>query len=82
MTMVLPDPVAILLQILLNVPSSHGTVMPTLSDSGASVSQMRVSIASSWQKKNRRSSRSDGSFQYWSNWRVMPVRPGYVAGWY
>ncbi len=60
MTMVLPEPVAILAQSRVNAPPSDGMSMPTFSAAGASVSQISVSMASSWQKKNRRCSRLFG----------------------
>jgi hypothetical protein len=56
MTRVLPEPVAILAQRREKGPPSSGTSTPWRSPAGASASQIRVSTASSWQKKNRRSS--------------------------
>ena len=53
-TMVLPVPVAIFEQSLVNGPPSPGMTMPCLSAGGASVNQISVSMASNWQKKNRR----------------------------
>ena len=50
--------------------------MPTFSAAGASVSQISVSIASSWQKKNRRLSNSSGFVQCSRRRFVMPVTPG------
>ncbi len=50
--------------------------MPTFSAAGASVSQIRVSTASSWQKKNRRVSNSSGLVQCSRRRLVMPVMPG------
>jgi hypothetical protein len=50
--------------------------MPTRSDAGASVSQMSVSIASSWQKKNRFGLSRSELHQCSNNRRVMPVTPG------
>ena len=50
--------------------------MPTRSAAGASVSQISVSIASSWQKKNRCRSYRSESRQCSSNRRVMPLTPG------
>ena len=79
MTTVLPVPVAILAHRRRKPPPSPGTSMPTFSLSGASVSQMSVSAASSWQKKNRRLSCSSGSVQYSSRRLVMEVTPGYPA---
>ena len=46
MTMVLPEPVAILEQRRLKFPPSEGISMPTFADAGDSVSQIRVSMAS------------------------------------
>ena len=76
MTTVLPDPVAILEQRRSKLPPSEGTSMPALSDSGASVSQISVSAASNWQKKNRRFPNSSGSLQYSSSRLVTLVTPG------
>ena len=76
MTMVLPEPVAILQHCRANAPPSPGISMPTRSAAGASVSQISVSIASSWQKKKRRASNSSGSRQCSSSRLVMLVTPG------
>ena len=77
-SMVFPEPVAILLHRRRNGPPSLGIVMPTLTEAGASASQMSVSMASIWQKKNL-SGLCSGSRQ-WSRRRlVMPVTPGYPA---
>lgn len=51
-TIVLPEPVAILLHSRVNGPPSPGTTIPTRLDAGSSINQISVSIASSWQKKN------------------------------
>src|SRR5579864_4028046 len=75
-TIVLPDPVAIFEQIRRKLPPSEGISMPTRSDAGASVSQIRVSTASSWQKKNRRVSNSSGFRQCSSRRLVIPLTPG------
>ena len=48
----LPEPVAIFEQSRVNAAPSEGISMPTFSDAGASASQISVSIASNWQKKN------------------------------
>ena len=53
-TMVLPEPVAILEQSRRNRPPSPGTSIPCRSAGLASISQISVSMASNWQKKNRR----------------------------
>jgi hypothetical protein len=79
MTSVLPDPVAILAQSRANGPPSPGTSMPCRSPADASVSQISVSTASSWQKKNRRSCQFSGSRQCWRSRWVVPVAPGYPA---
>ena len=76
MTTVLPVPVAILAHDRGNAPPSPGTSMPTRSAAGASRSQIRVSTASSWQKKNRRESNSCGSVQCASSRRVTVEAPG------
>jgi hypothetical protein len=79
MTMVLPVPVAILQHRRRKSPPSPRISMPTRSAAGASISQMSVSTASSWQKKNRRRSNSSGSRQCASSRLVMLVTPGYPA---
>ena len=63
MTTVLPVPVAIFAHRRANVPPSDATSTPTLSAGVASVSQISVSAASSWQKKNCRAANSSESFQ-------------------
>ena len=78
-TTVFPEPVAIFAHNRSNCPPSEGICSPTFSFSGASTSQIRVSAASSWQKKNCRLANSSGSFQYVSNLFVIPVTPGYPA---
>ena len=78
-TTVFPVPVAILQHSLVNSPPSPGTLMPTLSESGPSTSQIKVSTASNWQKNNRRSSTPSRLFQCSSRRRVTPVTPGYPA---
>jgi len=87
MTMVLPEPVAILEQRRGKLPPSPGMSMPTRSDAGASVSQIRVSMASSWQKKRRWFSRCSGSrpvfeetFGYASYAGIVGFAPGVNAG--
>ena len=54
MTTVLPVPVAILEQSRRKKPPSPGTTIPCFSAGLASMSQINVSMASNWQKKNRR----------------------------
>ena len=78
-TTVFPVPVAILQHCRTNSPPSPGTSIPTLSESGPSTSQIKVSMASSWQKNKRRSSAPSRSFQCSSKRRVTPVTPGYPA---
>ena len=73
MTMVFPEPVAIFAQRRGKSPPSLGMSIPWRSAGSASVSQISVSIASNWQKKNRRSLRSSGSRQCCSSARVIPV---------
>lgn len=51
-----PEPVAILRHCLIKGPPSPERSTPTRFAAGSSVGQIRVSSASSWQKKNRRSS--------------------------
>ena len=75
MTIVLPVPVAIFEQIRLNGPPSPGMTMPCRSAGGASTSQISVSMASNWQKKNRRKSRSSRSRQCSSSRLVIPLAP-------
>ncbi len=75
-TIVLPDPVAIFEHNLKKSPPSPGISTPCFSAGDASASQMRVSIASSWQKKKRRPSRCSGSCQCSKRRLVMPVTPG------
>ena len=79
MTTVLPEPVAIFAHSRLKAPPSEGISTPTFSAAGASASQMSVSTASIWQKKNRRFSNSSGSVQCANSRFVMPVTPGYPA---
>ena len=79
MTTVFPAPVAIFEQTRPNSPPSDGTSMPTLAGAGASVSQIRVSTASNWQKKKRRFSYSCGSVQWRSNSPVTAETPGQPA---
>jgi hypothetical protein len=76
MTMVLPEPVAILQHWRANAPPSPGISIPTRSAAGASTSQMSVSTASNWQKKKRRVSNSSGSRQCSSRRLVMLETPG------
>jgi hypothetical protein len=76
MTMVLPEPVAILQHWRSKRPAVAGISMPTRSAAGASVSQISVSMASNWQKKNRRASNSSGSRQCSSSRLVMLETPG------
>ena len=54
MTMDFPLPVAIFEHRQWKGPPSPGISMPCFSAASASASQISVSIASSWQKKNRR----------------------------
>ena len=49
-TIVLPEPVAILLHNRSHAPPSPATSMPCLYESGASTHQISVSMASIWQK--------------------------------
>ena len=79
MTIVLPEPVAILAQRRWKSPPSEGIAMPSRFAAGASSSHISVSAASSWQKKNRRASNSSGSRQCSNNRLVTPVTPGYPA---
>ena len=79
MTTVLPEPVAIFAHSRWNAPPSEGMSTPTFSAAGASASQISVSTASSWQKKNRRLSNSSGFVQCSSRRFVIPVTPGYPA---
>src|SRR5690606_920605 len=76
-TIVLPEPVAILEQSLWNSPPSDGISIPVFSDCGASASHIKVSIASNWQKKKRKLSRASVSYQCSRSLFVIPVTPGY-----
>lgn len=76
MTMVLPEPVAILQHWQMYSPPSPRISIPIRSVGAASVSQMSVSTASSWQKKKRRRSKFSGSVQCSSSRLVMLVTPG------
>ena len=75
----LAEPVAILAHRRLKSPPSEGMSMPTLSVAGASVSQISVSAASIWQKKNRRASNSSGFVQCSNSRFVIPETPGCPA---
>ena len=79
MTTVLPVPVAILAHRRRNGPPSEGMSIPARSRAGASISQISVSAASSWQKKKRRFSNSSGSRQCSSRRLVTAVAPGQPA---
>ncbi len=59
MTTVFTEPVAIFVHKRWNAPPSDGNSTPTLSAAGASTSQISVSAAPSWQKKNRWLSNSE-----------------------
>lgn len=78
-TTVLPEPVAIFEQSLRKGPRSPRISMPCREAAGASMSQISVSIASSWQKKNRRSSQPSRSRQCRRSRSVIPVMPGLPA---
>jgi hypothetical protein len=73
-TTVLPEPAAIFAQRRSKGSPSPGISMPWRSAGGPSMSQISVSIASSWQKK-KRAERS--ASRQWSSRRfVVPVTPG------
>ena len=60
----------------MNSPPSPGISIPTRSAAGASVSQISVSMASSWQKKNAGPRAAPESRQCSSSRFVMPLAPG------